>query len=145
MIEVTVNGVRELVGDLRNLPENLETKVIQRMSEIAYFSAQKGAGRHVKTGALFQSLYNRPIAGGRAVGHDANRAPHAVFVNFGTRPHEIRPKNKKALRWPTPDGFRFAKWVKHPGYRGDPYIIKAKDDALAQFDAIVRKSLQESI
>ena len=145
MIEVTVNGVKELLDDLRTMPKEIERKVILRMSQIAYDSAERGADRHTKTGALRQSLYNREITRGRAVGHDPSRAPYAAYVNFGTRPHKIFPKTKKALRWPVAGGFAFAKFVNHPGYRGDPYIIKAQDDALRQFKTIVDKSFKESI
>ena len=144
-ITVEVTGAKELIAELRDLPEAFQKPVINKLAAVAYDSAQKGAGRHVVTGALFQSLYNRPITGGRAVGHDPNRAPHAVFVNFGTRPHQIRPKNKKALRWASGNGFIFAKLVNHPGYRGDPYMVQAKDDALAQFSAIVDKTLKEAL
>ena len=144
-ITVEVSGAKELIAELRDLPEAFQKPVINKLSQVAYDSAQKGAGRHVVTGALFQSLYNRPITGGREVGHDPNRAPHAVFVNFGTRPHQIRPKNKKALRWASGNGFIFAKLVNHPGYRGDPYMVQAKDDALAQFSAIVDKTLKEAL
>jgi len=144
-ISVEVSGAKELIAELRDLPEAFQKPVINKLAAVAYDSAQKGAGRHVVTGALFQSLYNRPITGGREVGHDPNRAPHAVFVNFGTRPHQIRPKNKKALRWASGNGFIFAKLVNHPGYRGDPYIVQAKDDALAQFSAIVDKTLKEAL
>ena len=144
-ITVEVTGAKELIAELRDLPEAFQKPVINKLAAVAYDSAQKGAGRHVVTGALFQSLYNRPITGGREVGHDPNRAPHAVFVNFGTRPHQIRPKNKKALRWASGNGFIFAKLVNHPGYRGDPYMVQAKDDALAQFSAIVDKTLKEAL
>ena len=144
-ISVEVSGAKELIAELRDLPEAFQKPVINKLAAVAYDSAQKGAGRHVVTGALFQSLYNRPITGGREVGHDPNRAPHAVFVNFGTRPHQIRPKNKKALRWASGNGFIFAKLVNHPGYRGDPYMVQAKDDALAQFSTIVDKTLKEAL
>lgn len=145
MINVTVNGITQLLGDLKPLPEAVEKRVIQNMSQIAYNSAQKGAGRHFKTGALFQSLYNRGVTGGRAVGHDPSRAPHAMFVIFGTRPHVIKPNKKKALRWVGPGGFVFAKKVNHPGYRGDDYMGRAKDDAIAQFQKITRDALKASL
>lgn len=145
MIEIEVNGVKQLIGDLRDMPEKLTSSVMLRMSQIAYDSAQKGAGRHTKTGALFQSLYNRQIPNGRQVGHDPGRAPHAAFVNFGTRPHKIYPNKRKALRWPGPNGFIFAKVVNHPGYVGDAYMVKAADDAVAQFNTILDAALKESI
>lgn len=144
-IDIQVNGIKELIADLRALPDNLENKVILGMSQIAYDSAFKGAGRHSKSGALLQSLFNRKIPGGRSVGHDTGRAPQALWVNFGTRPHKIRPNKKKALRWAGPNGFIFAKIVNHPGYIGDPYMVKAKDDAVSQLQAIVDKTLKESL
>lgn len=145
MIEIEVNGVKELLGDLNQFPEKLQGKVMLGLSQKAYDEAQRGAGRHVVTGALFQSLYNRKIADGRQVGHDPGRAPHAAFVQFGTRPHTIAPKTKKALRWAGPNGFIFAKIVNHPGYIGDPYMIKAKDSALSIFQSIIDKAMKESI
>ena len=147
-ISVEITGANELFAELRALPETFQKPVILKLSQVMYDSAQKGAGRHVVTGALYQSLYNRAIPGGREVGHDANRAPHAAFVNFGTKPHRI-PKlsntTAKTLRWPVPGGFAFAKSVNHPGYRGDPYIVKAQDDALGQFSAIVDKTLKGAL
>jgi len=46
-------------------------------------------------------------------------ASYAVFVEKGTRPHTIRAKYRKSLRWPTATGFAFAREVQHPGTR--PY------------------------
>lgn len=51
-------------------------------------------------------------------------APYAVFVHDGTKPHEIRPKNKKALK--TPFGVR--KKVNHPGTKANPYLQKAVEN-----------------
>lgn len=131
-IERTLAGVKEL-----------DKPTLLALAQTTYDEASRGAARHNKTGALLQSLYNRATATGRAVGHDTARAPHAEFVLLGSRPHEIRPKNKKALRWPVGSKFRFAKLVRHPGYIGDPYLFAAGDAALRQFDAIVNKAFGE--
>lgn len=140
---VKLNGLSEATGSLRQLPAALEKSTILRMSQVAYDEAQRGAGRHSKTGALFQSLFNRAIPGGREVGHDGNRAPHAIFVQLGTRPHVIRPKNKKALRWASGGKFFFAGKVNHPGYRGDGYLINAATLAVREFSSIVTAALKE--
>jgi len=145
VIDVTVSGLKELFVDLDKLPDNMQKGVMLRMSQVAYDDAQAGAGRHIQTGALFQSVFNRQVTGGRSVGHDRARAPHAPFVIQGTKPHPIRPRNKKALRWAGPNGFIFSKGVQHPGYEGDPYMDSAADKALAQFQTILDKALQESI
>ena len=46
---------------------------------------------------------------------------YAVYVYYGTKPHEIRPKKKKALK--TPYGV-FTK-VQHPGTKAQPYLEDA--------------------
>ena len=117
-IQVRVLGADTLAKDLQAIPVKMEASVIRQMSQIAYDRAQAGAGRHSKTGALFRSLYNRSIPNGREVGHDPQMAPHALFVNFGTRPHKIYPRTKKALRWSGGGVFHFAKFVNHPAIAG---------------------------
>lgn len=147
MLSLRLAGLSEAVGSLRGLPPTLERTTLLRMSQVAYDAAQQGAGRHTKpggSGALFQSLYNRSIPKGREVGHDPQRAPHALFVNLGTRPHEIRPKKKRALRWAGGGLFHFAKVVRHPGYRGDAYMIAAATLAVREFRAILDQAMKEA-
>ena len=141
-ITITVNGAT--TTGLREIPAEASRLAILRLSQIAYDSAQKGAGAHNKTGALFRSLYNRAIPGGRMVGHDLSAAPHAVFVHWGTRPHKIRPKAKKALRWAQGGAFQFAREVNHPGYRGDAWMIRAADDAIRQFAAVIDTAFKDA-
>jgi hypothetical protein len=140
---IKFEGLSDVTGSLLRLPAELERKTILRLSQVAYDEAQKGAGRHNKTGALFQSLYNRSIPNGREVGHDPQRAPHAIFVQLGTRPHVIAPKNKKALRWASGGKFFFAGKVNHPGYRGDAYLINAATLAVREFSSILDAALKE--
>ena len=143
-IQIRVNGVDAAKGQLRSLPEAIEASVIRQMAQIAYDSAERGADAHTKTGAMRQSLFARAIPKGREVGHDLQRAPHALFVQFGTRPHVIEPSKRKALRWASGGQFFFSKRVNHPGYRGDAYLARAADDAIRQFSAIVDRALKES-
>ena len=143
-IQIRVNGIDAAKGQLRSLPEAIEASVIRQMAQIAYDSAERGADAHTKTGAMRQSLFARAIPKGREVGHDLQRAPHALFVQFGTRPHVIEPSKKKALQWPSGGALAFAKRVNHPGYRGDAYLARAADDAVRQFAAIVDRALKES-
>jgi hypothetical protein len=122
---------------------DLSRRTIQRMSQFAFDESQRGAARHNKTGALFQSLYNRSTTNGRAVGHDTARAPQAEFVLLGTKPHDIRPKDRKALRWAKGGKFFFSKFVRHPGSRADPYLFMAGDAALRNFATFVDQSFRE--
>ena len=80
----------------------------------------------------------------------AARAPYAAFVELGTKPHEITPNAKRALRWATSSskGFRltgrpssakgnvvgwaFATRVHHPGTRAHPYLLPAAKTVAAK-------------
>src|SRR5207249_808057 len=70
-------------------------------------------------------------------------ARYAGFVEFGTRPHEITPRVRKALRWAaSPAGRRlsgaprvgasvmFAKRVHHPGTKPHPFLLPAARKAV---------------
>jgi len=96
---------------------------------------ERDVARHSKNGAIERSIFKRQIAGGWEIGHDLQVAPHARWVHDGTRPHVILPRQRKALRWPVPGAFAFAKKVNHPGYRGDAWLDRAAREAPALFQA----------
>lgn len=50
---------------------------------------------------------------------------YAGFVNDGTRPHIIRPKNKQVLRFVVGGRVVYAKVVHHPGTRPRPFLDRA--------------------
>jgi hypothetical protein len=143
-IKVTLQGLSEVRGTLPKIPPELERRVIFDMSQIAFDTIEQGAQRHAspRSSKLLLSLFNRKIEGGRAVGHDLRVAEHAKWINAGTRPHDIRPRNKKALRWVVGNRFVFARFVRHPGYVGDGYVIRSATDALRQFSAIVDRAMK---
>lgn len=47
---------------------------------------------------------------------------YGKWVEFGTPPHVINPKNKKALKFKGKDGAVIVKRVMHPGTRPNPFI-----------------------
>lgn len=143
MIELNIEGIEDLRNTFARLVPETQAKVLKGLAQVSFDTAQSQVDTHTKTGALFDSLRLRSDGeGGWIIGHDQRRAPYAPFVHWGSPPHIIRPREKKALRWPSGQGgktgFAFAKWVHHPGYKGDPWLITAADEAVRQFDAIVR-------
>ena len=144
MIEVNIQNIEAIRATFARLVPETQTKVLRGLAQVAFDAAQTQVDTHTQTGALARSLRLRSDGeGGWIIGHDQQHAPYAPFVHFGSRPHVIRPREKKALRWPSGQGgrtgFVFAKWVKHPGYAGDPWLVQAADEAVRQFDAIVRR------
>lgn len=63
-------------------------------------------------------------------------APHARFVHEGTRPHEIRPRHARALRFQIGGRVIFAQRVRHPGTRAVPFLAAAVAEELAQANLI---------
>lgn len=71
-----------------------------------------------------------------------NKVGYAAFVEFGTKPHDIVPRNKKVLRFATGGNARlsgsprsgapavFTKRVRHPGTKAHPYLVPGSQKAL---------------
>lgn len=52
-------------------------------------------------------------------------APYAKFVINATKPHPIVARNARALHWVDAGGDRFARSVRHPGTRANPFPQRA--------------------
>lgn len=74
-------------------------------------------------------------------------ANYAVFVELGTRAHDIVPRVKKALRFAVGGNARltgtprtggqvvFAKRVRHPGTKAQPFMVPGARKAIDEFGA----------
>lgn len=135
-IGANVSGAAAARAELLRIG-TLHTKALAGAAVDVEDLVEIGAARHTKpggSGALGRSIVRQKDGSAWLIGHSMH-APHALFLPWGTRPHDIRPKNKKALQWGGPGGFRYAKVVHHPGTRGDPYMLKAADQAPHLFAA----------
>lgn len=52
---------------------------------------------------------------------------YGAYVHEGTPPHDIRPVNRKALRWAAGNAFVFSKKAKHPGTPKDQFVYQAAE------------------
>lgn len=144
MIDITPEGLAEIQKTFAALVPTVQNRVVRGLAQAAFDAAETQVDTHTQTGALLASLRLRSDGEtGWIIDHDLQHAPYAPFVHWGTRAHEIRPRHKKVLRWPSGQGektsFAFARFVHHPGYEGDPWLVKAADAAIRQFDRIVHQ------
>jgi len=80
-------------------------------------------------------------------------AEHTSYVERGTRPHEIRPKTKKALHFFIGGGTLktlfgkeiFAKVVKHPGFPGRFFIRRAHTKSRSLVFALAQEVFAEEM
>lgn len=143
MIRVDVDAA-EVRAQLARIGQAMTDRAVSRTAEDVEQFVEVAAGQHTKTGALFRSVGKSRVAGGWEVGHDSQVAPHALFVHWGTRPHRIEPRKKKALRWPGGGGFVFSGGVDHPGYAGDAWMVRAAGLVPTIFARHVARVLSES-
>lgn len=77
------------------------------------------------TGTLRRSIYTDIQEMGTLgiVAQDPTIAPYGIAVEFGTRPHDIYPVNKKALYWS--GALHPVRHVFHPGTNPQPFMLPA--------------------
>lgn len=126
MSEVNVKGLRELQTFLDQLPAKVERNILRgalRAGANVIKPVAQGQIRHV-SGELARSLKVRSNArGGTVTASVYTRVFYAPFLEYGTKPHEIKTKNGGALSF----GGGFVKSVDHPGARAYPFLRPAMD------------------
>lgn len=93
---------------------------------LAVLKAHAPVGKGPKAGEFRDSIRAQRSLGGMAARLEfVSGAPHARFVIEGTKPHEIRPRQARALYWVDSGGSHFARLVHHPGTRPNPFVRRA--------------------
>lgn len=170
---VTIENLPELRKALSDYPKIAEP-IYQKAIVGAQFMLQKHTLKDDpvpwRTGGLLQSFRFRSS---RLKGEWYPTASYAAFVEFGTRPHEIRPKNGRLLAWqsggaggsyataasgrqyykPGAAGNTvFAGKVNHPGTKAKPYmgriVHNAEEDITGLFsqasDMVLKQIAEQS-
>jgi hypothetical protein len=88
----------------------------------------------VDTGRLRSSIRveRRSFLGFRSRWTIGSDVEYADMVHDGTRPHIIRPRRAKALRFRAGGRVVFAKVVRHPGTRARPFLDRALREVSAR-------------
>lgn len=150
-VNINTTGVEQVRAMLQRIGPALTGQALAETVVKVEDYIRAEAGKHLKTGALNSSIFKRRNADGSwEIGHDLRRAPHAVFVMFGTKAHLIKPidggtyssykdangktvrkgiakggRGRTTLRWAGGGAFHFAKAVHHPGNKPDDWLKRA--------------------
>ena len=134
MIKINADELNKFSIEIPKLYEKNEALVRQTVKNSA-FNIQKNAisnltkNKSVDTGHLRRGI-STDIRGLGATIHTSN-IKYAPMVEYGTKAHIIRAKNKKALYW---KGAKHpVKKVNHPGSKAKPYLIPAFNQEKDQF------------
>lgn len=74
-------------------------------------------------GSIPLGIYEGPVIGKTIKVISSN--PHTVLVHNGSRAHLIRPRRARYLRFQIGGRVVYTKLVRHPGYRGNPFLRDA--------------------
>jgi hypothetical protein len=138
----SVQGIDAL---LRRLEAIGEPQPVLRVAQLKTVQeAQKLV--HRRTGFLQRNI--RPGAISATSAKVEARTPYAASLEFGARPHVIRPKNANVLAWGGPRRLtgrlrkgakptNFAMLVHHPGNKPYPYLIPGARKAVADLKDVI--------
>ena len=130
MIKIDSTDLNKFSVILGKLPDEIKDD-IRKVVKNSAFNIERNAksSASVKTGHLKRSISTK-MGDMEATIHTSN-LKYAPMVEFGTKAHIIRPKNKKALYW---KGAKHPiRKVNHPGSKAKPYLIPAFEKEKDQF------------
>jgi hypothetical protein len=136
--QVQVQGLSQLLARLKDAP-SIAAPILQRALAASQAILAKYTTKGIvpwRTGFLVQSFRADITAGMLRWFPTASYAP---YVEFGTAPHTITPKAKKALSWPG----AAHPWasVHHPGTKPNPFMERIIHNAQPDIDALFGKAL----
>ncbi|NCD07562.1 MAG: HK97 gp10 family phage protein [Spirochaetia bacterium] len=121
----------------------LDLELYKKSKEVLYKATNKIKNiakekAPVDNGMLRKSIRMFPLESGADEYFIVDGVDYGIHVEYGTLPHIILPKNAKVLRFETDKKGRrgrrqglkyanivFAKWVKHPGTKEQPFFRPA--------------------
>jgi hypothetical protein len=137
---VEIIGLNQLVDRFKQSPQ-VVAPILQRALSASGAILAKHTVKGVvpwRTGFLVQSF--------RADLHPGYlrwfpTAKYAPYVQFGTRPHVILPKNKKALYWPGAE--HPVRMVKHPGTKPNQFMERIIGRAQPEINTVFGNALSK--
>lgn len=125
---VTIQGMKELKAYLAYFPKEADRELrreIKSTAERIKHMYRRELRKHTDTGELDRSINVETTDAFKSVrvGSDVMQA---VFIEYGTRAHDIEPKKAQALMffWPKIGMDMAAKKVRHPGTKADPALLR---------------------
>lgn len=123
-IEVTIDATR--IERALQLPGGLGGRILRRRARRV-----ENRAKQLAPGSMPDQITSRVTGSGAGlVGEVISGHPASVYVIYGTRPHVIRPRRAKALRFTAGGRLVFAAKVNHPGNAANDFLGQALREAL---------------
>lgn len=144
MIKVDASDIYKFQAKIKSKAVKGNQEGIRKAIQKSSLSIKKKAMENltangsVKTGHLRRGIAYRTTMTEGTI-HTSN-IKYAKGVEEGTRPHIIRPKNKKYLYW---EGANHpVKFVRHPGTKAKPYLVPALESEKDNFIQNLKEAIK---
>jgi HK97 gp10 family phage protein len=109
------------------MDSDLLPNVVEQLLDYGY--ADMMSRVPVRTGRLMASIQKENLGLQGSLGPTE---PYAVYVEYGTSSHEIRPIFAHVLRFEAGGGIVFTPLVHHPGTRPQPFVEQTAQDMVGE-------------
>ena len=149
-IDIKQSFVKRIFDILDVIDEDMQKDAINLITTKTYERLRHLAKPHFREHSQLEKNIRHkisPFAGvvwvddeNMLVNWNSKKINYVEFVLNGTKPHIIKPKNKKFLRfyYKNLNHFIYSKGVMHPGYKGDDFVKRAKRDIFLKLDYILK-------
>lgn len=137
-----IERVDKLLRTLDSL-NKLHITISRKLAEAIKSNAERLAPS--RTGRLRRSIRIVEEAGGYAILMGGHEAPYAPFIEYGSKPHIIRARRARALRFEVHGETVYVKYVRHPGTRAQRILNRAIEESLREMDETVLRILMRKI
>lgn len=154
--EIKIKGLEKLRNAIRKAPRMVHSELSNAIKTSLYLlrpivkkeiPVGKNVPGHRKREAdrLRQSLEVEVKGLEGSIGPNLITHPYGLYVHEGTSPYIIKPRRKKVLCFYTNGKWVFAKRVRHPGIKANPYMERAFDEGKPHVEKIFQKSIYRII
>lgn len=98
------------------------------------------------SGRLRDSISIQRVRGGGGIQvRFVSSAPYAAYVENGTVPHRIEPRQALALHWQSNGQDVFARYVNHPGTKANPFVKRAIEATKPVMARMLRQAVEKEL
>lgn len=164
-LSLSFTGADELLDAFARLPDLAGRNMRVAVKEGAVIIQKEARKTHrfrTRTGQVERSVdvIGGGVQGGASAVVFLNRSvtPVSEFIHDGTRPHMIRPRRRKVLRWASGgfsgpmmpggvgrSGFAFSRGVHHPGTKADPFLFQAAEVKRRAVEQHIQRAIDATI
>lgn len=149
-MDIRIKGLDDVTGNLDSFSQNVQVELKEAL-DISLRDVQEYAREHhrfiTRTGEAEKSIETVASYGTNFKGIVGTTRKVTVYLHTGTDRHVIVPRLKQSLRFVKGNKFKFARRVKHPGTKEDPFIYNAlqhnRSDIISRFENAIANAIKE--